>query len=682
MLLVAVTTGAWAQETTTLLEYGTNDVAWTAARLAEWTAGGSPAITDGYVGISGGNGGYATSKTISPASNSIINVTAVWRGRSNTGRAFSAGNGSYFRFGNIIVAQNDQDKKHGYGFAGLSNISGVTTFTAGSYRVDIAGCTWLKIEMEINTANNAVTSFSVKSEDGNTTYASASGIVLTNPDYTTVAFGYHKSGSVSTSNAEQLKSIKVTQTTQPVETAKYTVKYVCNAVEVKDAAVRSGVVDDDIALTAADMENFYANDKKYIYVSNDVEGKKVAKGDGTVVTVTFREAATYAWTAKSSVGTYSISGSVFEGDKASVKYPLYQLVEGKLWTKAATDKVFAQSFDITEDNQQLTLEYSETDIDNVVFYAEVEDIAGMGVVSSGNAEARSSLRAAGYSISGNTLVTTLPQGKYKVNAVFYSPTSAGGKYKFYTGLRELWSETTGNSNATVASQDVVLAKAIDNEILLGQGGSTAAVDLIYIQSLGAPTAEELAAAEEADYNANHISATIPSSGIGTIASAYAIDCANLPSGVKAYKVSNVSANAATLEEVTTAVAPGTGLILRGTAGTYDIPVVAEGTDISGTNELKAAVTATDIEANTAYILQGGQFHLVNAASTVPAGKAYLPVANVSGARTISLSFGEITGVSEVAAEAKAVADGKFIKNGQLVIEKNGKVFNANGAQIK
>ena len=677
-LLVGGVSSAWA-DTTTLLEYGTSDVAWTAEGLAEWTAGGTPTITDGYVGISGGNGSYATSKTISPAANTILNVTAVWRGRSNTGRDFSAGNGSYFRFGNIIVAQNDQAKKHGYGFAGLGNIASVTTFTAGSYRVDIASCTWLKIEMEINTASNTVTSFSITSEDGNTTYASASNVVLSDADYTTVAFGYHKSGSVSTNNAEQLKSIKVTQTTQSVETADYTVKYVCDGVEIKEAAVRTSVVGSDIALTDDDIANFYANEKKYIYVSSDVEGKKVA--EGAVVTVTFREAAVYAWTASSNVGTYSISGSVFEGDNASVKYPLYVLVEGKLWTKAATDKVFAQSFEVTENNQQLTLEYAETEIDNVVFYAEVEDIDGMGIVNSGNAEARSSQRAAGYSASGNTLVTTLPQGKYKVTASFYSPTSAGGKYTFYTGLREIWATTTGNANATNADAEIVLAKETNNKILLGQTGATAAVDYIYIQSLGDPSAEELAAAEEADYNASHVSVTIPSSGFATLSSAYNLNLSSV--SLVAYTVSEISSTSVTLSDISNNLIPAnTGVILEGTPGTYDIEIQESAIDPISGNLLKAAVTATAVGENEVYVLKDGKFCLVTGASTVPAGKAYFMASEVPAeARALTIEIGgKTTGISKVEA---AVAEGAEIYNmlGQRVAQPTKGLYIVNGKKV-
>lgn len=494
VLLAVAVTGAWAQPTT-LLEYGTGDMPWSADNLAEWTAGGGPAVIDGYVEVSGGNGSYATSKTIAPAANAVINVQAVWRGASSTGRTFAQGNGSYFRFGNIIVVQNDQNKQHGYGFTGLGGIGSVTTFTAGSYRVDVTSCTWLLIEMEINTASNTLTSFAIKSEDGANTYASAENVALTDADYTTVAVGYHKSGSVSTTNKEDLKWVKVTQTEQVVETADYTVKYVCDGVEVKEAAVRTGVQGADIVLNASDMANFYADGKKYIYVSNDAETKTVS--NETVVTVTFREAAKYAWTARSNVGTYTLSGETFEGDWANVKYPLYLLVEGKLWSKGPINSIYAQDFLIESNNQELTLNYAETDIDNVVFYAEVEDIEGMGFVDYGNASARSSQRAAGFSPSGNTRVTTLPQGKYRVVASFYSPTSGGGYYKMYAGQRIFWEKATANANATVADVTLVAAKE-SNEILLAQGGATAAVDYIYIQSLGEPTADELAAAKAED----------------------------------------------------------------------------------------------------------------------------------------------------------------------------------------
>lgn len=215
LLMMTGVKGAWGQTETTLLEYGTNDVPWTADRLAEWTAGGSPTIKDdSYVEITGDNGSYATSKELPLTADAVLHVKAVWRGSSNTGRAWSDNkdNGSYFRFGNIVIAQNDQDQKHGYTFGGLSNMHSVTTFQAGLYRMGIGSSTWLLIEMEINTATNKLKSFTIKSEDGNTTYVTVSDQQLSNANYSTVEFGYNKSSSVSYTNIEDLKSIKITST--------------------------------------------------------------------------------------------------------------------------------------------------------------------------------------------------------------------------------------------------------------------------------------------------------------------------------------------------------------------------------------------------------------------------------------------------------------------------------------
>ena len=671
-------------QTTTLLEYGTGDVAWTKENVAEWTAGGSPALADGIVTISGGNGSYETSKAITPTANAIINVTAVWRGASSTGRAFSAGNGSYFRFGNIYVAQNDQDQKHGYGFTGLSNIGSVTTFTAGSYRVDVTSSTWLKIEAEINTATNTLTSFTIKSEDGATTYATVSDVALTSPDYTTVAFGYRKSGRVSTTNKEQLKSVKITETQQVVSTADYTIKYVCGGVEVKPAVVRTSIVGSDITLIDSDKESFYNNDntKKYIYDGDgsEVSGKTVLGDGSAVVEVPFREAAIWAWTASSNHGSFTASGSTFEGDKVNISYPLYVFEGNKLYTKAANNSTYNQQYDITKDNEVFTLEYSDADID-AIFYTEAEDVVGMTKYDGGNASARSSQRAVGYTETENVVFTTLPAGKYKIVGSYYSPTSAGGHFYIYAGNRVILDNTVGNANATAFNAEFVLVKE-SNKIAFGKGGGyTSAFDYVYIQQLATPTAEEITAAEAADHAADYISVTVKTTGT-TFSSAYAIDCDKLPAGVKAYKVTKMTASEVTASEVTGQVAANTGLILKAdVAKSYDIPVVASGVAVED-NLLKAAVTATPVAADQAYGLKDGKFHKLNA-GTIPAGKAYLLASDVTAPELSIVFEGNLTGISVASATSKnegvvydlqgrKVANptkGLYIQNGRKVILK-------------
>ena len=389
----------------------------------------------------------------------------------------------------------------------------------------------------------------------NATINSVSGCTLstTLSDGSHLFFEVNETQSAITFNigrAGCIVSVLVMEKDASVATVDYTVKYVCNGQEVKEAETRSGVEGQAIVLTANDTQDFYAADgsMKYIFVSSDVEGKTIA--DGVVVTLTFREAEKYAWTAKSNVGTYTMTGEAFEGDKVVVKYPLYVLVNGKLWTKPATNKVFAQSFDVTENGVEFELTYSETDIE-AIYYTEVEDIEGMGIIASGNAEARSSQRAAGYSISGTTAITTLPAGKYKIVACFYSPTSAGGQYSFYSGNREIWNFTTGNSNTTNGDAEFVLAK--ESSIDLGQGSKNAAVDYLYIQSLGDPTPDELSEATAADQAADQAAALAEAKSIlqQTITLAGSVNPEALADAISAAQTA-LDAEDATVETITAA----------------------------------------------------------------------------------------------------------------------------------
>ena len=480
--------------TTTLLEFGTNDVAWTTEGLATWTAGGTPTIIENsYVHISGGNGSYETSKTISPTANAIVNVTAVWRGRSNTGRAFEKGNGSYFRFGNIVVAQNDQDQKHGYIFTGLTNISSVSTFTAGSYRTDNPA--FLLIEAEINTATNTLTSFTIKSEDGATTYVTQSNQPLSPADYTTVAFGYKKNGSVSTSNFEDLKSVKITQTTQDVQVSGYTIKYQDmsgNKLKADDTS-RSGVVGEAITVTDNDKADFYTGEgdsrKKWTYASDNSaeESNKIAEDGSTVVIVKFSEVAKYSYSATTKAGEielpYSYAGSQFKGETVKIPYPRYQLQSGTLYTKAATSNEYNYSFTLDSDNQEETITgYSDSEIENVIFYTEGEDIAGATKhTSTGAISTRSSASAVGTSDGALTIMNGLPAGKYQIVVAFYKNNSANVSTSFTIGSSVVnVSTNTSNTNLQEATSEEFVVSNTSDVVWAGTG----LLDYVYIQKTG------------------------------------------------------------------------------------------------------------------------------------------------------------------------------------------------------
>ena len=166
----------------------------------------------------------------------------------------------------------------------------------------------------------------------------------------------------------------------------------------------------------------------------------------------------------------------------------------------------------------------------------------------------------------------------------------------------------------------------------------------------------------------------------TFSSAYPIDCANLPEGVTAYKVTNMTASTVTAVEVTEAVAANTGLIFKATtAGSFNIPVAATGTDISATNLLQAAVTATAVDANTAYGLKDGKFVKLNAGN-VPAGKAYLLATSIQ-APELGIDFGgNVTGIENVNRET--ITNNRYFNlSGQHVAQPTKGLYIVNGKKV-
>ena len=167
----------------------------------------------------------------------------------------------------------------------------------------------------------------------------------------------------------------------------------------------------------------------------------------------------------------------------------------------------------------------------------------------------------------------------------------------------------------------------------------------------------------------------------TFSSAYAIDCDALPAGVKAYKVTKMTASEVTASEVTGQVAENTGLILvADAAGKYDIPVVASGVAVEG-NLLKAAVAATEVAADKAYGLKGGKFHKLNA-GTIPAGKAYLLTDDITSAPELSIVFGgEATGIADVRGKMEDVRSDFFDLQGRKVAQPAKGLYIQNGRKV-
>jgi len=189
-----------------------------------------------------------------------------------------------------------------------------------------------------------------------------------------------------------------------------------------------------------------------------------------------------------------------------------------------------------------------------------------------------------------------------------------------------------------------------------------------------------------------VTTSISSYGWATFSSDYALDFSKATTGLEAYIITGHSGNAVTKSQVTGTVPAGTGLLLKGAAGSYNIPIVgSSSTDVSG-NLMKAGTGASVASetGKTKYVLgvNAGKAEfqkIVSTAATVPTGKAYLEFNAEIDARTVLNIEDDFTGINAIeAAEAKAESpkDGKFLENGKIVIVKNGVKYSANGQILK
>lgn len=470
-----------------------------------------------------------------------------------------------------------------------------------------------------------------------------------------------------------IKNPKVTVTYIPSSSlASCTVKYVLQGTntELKTAATYSAEIDGYYQLTEDDKASIYANDKKYIYVSDDAASQKISSDGTTVITVTFREAGTWNYTVNAVNADNTVlkvlgKGTCFEGDKVYVPYSEYINVNGTLYQSSAQNQSFKQSVTMTADNMVANVSYAKTAITNVAFYTEGEDIEGVTIINTGNADARCSNAAAGFATEDLKFVT-LPAGVYQITANVYSPTSAGGSYAIKNGEEELFSFTSGNSNRTSKTSDFIWLTE-ETELSISAGSKSYAYDLIYIQSI--PT--EPLAITSAGY-----ATFVPTSNV------------KIPAAVKAYTVKvNDDKATITLGEIAAdaVVKGGTAILVEGAEGSYNFAETTATETTLADNDLVAA-DGTEVADGTQYGLAqvDGKvgFHKIKSGETLTKGKAYLKVSDGNAAKMsfFSLNGGELTAISGV--EAAKAANGEFYTlQGVRVAKPSKGLYICNGKKV-
>ena len=310
----------------------------------------------------------------------------------------------------------------------------------------------------------------------------------TNPVASFESFGYGVGGNTDRADAFDDLKITTTEGNYNVESATYTVNYVCDGTIIKTAE-RTGDVDSPISLTVEDKSDQVIDGVKYIYVSDDVEEKTVAGDGSTVVTVTFRKAATWSYAIKAVEGENVLGilslGTVIEGDAVSFGYPQYYAVDGTLYQSAKqnANPWWGMNYTPTADNAEHTINYTKLDLTNIVFCKEAEDIETLTKITGGNTDIRASNRAGAYAAS-DAVITTLEPGKYILYSALYG--NAGTTYTFKAGEATILELSTNGNPVHTASEEFELYAQTDIIVpQAGNGGnSPKVIDYIIIQKTG------------------------------------------------------------------------------------------------------------------------------------------------------------------------------------------------------
>ena len=658
MMCLLGTVVSWAGEATTIYERGTT-TAWSSDDLADWTQSYCTATIAGGLSVTTTNAGWTCTKEIKATNGTVVTLTATIHTGGAPGRS---GSYDYVQIGGVSLRFNEQDKVASVDVDGTSTNLTLTYNRATDYNVEIT----------------------IDQSSGNVSYTcgTVSGTASSSTAISNIIFGHNKAGKENYAVNTILKNIAVTEKEPEATSVNYTINYIFNSNTIKTVNAQN------YANTSIKAENpITINNVKY-YIADGETTSMTLGSDATtnVLNVNLRLAGTQTVKINAIDSDNNIlktfSDTRIEGEAtANLYYTRAIEYDGKYYTiPAANGNVdnYAVSMAYGSDDVNITYTLNE----DITYYAE-ETALNLSGTFRGNPQAQN--RASGGSwnnLTANSYLytNTLAKGTYTIDVSARNHGSAAGSLAVQVRtsdgqlLNTIQDVSWNNSECAVKTVTDITVPEGAIIAIAETAGATSNVDIDYVIAYRTGDAVE--------------QITINEIGVSSYVTTYPLDFSTL-TGVKALIATSETEDQIVMTKVTE-VPANTPIIVRGPAGTYDIPV-GTCTALTSTNLLKGSATESinaGDEEGTVYALKksDGEFHKVAATVTIPAKIAYfVSTATTAGAKEIKsyTIFGEDeTAVSSVNADTEKANVRLFNVAGQqvgagykgLVIDENGNKY--------
>lgn len=644
---------AWAEDTYEIVYTRATVSSWGTTDIADW-GGNSNLTVDAAHGLffnpTKPGSAYLATKSFSIEENAKVKYEVSWYVGLSTGRS---SNYEYIQFGDRVrISWNSN-----YFF--YLNTDGVSS-TDNPIGSKGSNTTYKKsISIIFDTAKKTVESFSFDGID-----LSAKVVGTLNGNFNSLTFGFQRGGSTSNwSYPNGLETVTVSQCEQEVTSAGYTINYKLGENVVKTVSSSSTVGSQITADVAVNGEGDYVGNHYLITANTAPSMTLVSNAASNVLNVPVRAPYTATLNVTTTIGENAPSTvitNLVETDAKvcawSYAYPLY-VKSGDVYYKADNTTTFGEGGTFTNGQViEKSVVYSTTD-ENVVFFYD-QATAGTNYTytngTDGNVGAQNA--RGGSTIRGIGLIT-LEAGSYEF-------------VTYFTGWNSRGLVLRDNDNAT----DPIVGLYTDKSDASTAGLHSAAF------SVSTETTCVINGANSGDTKTNQsedfdyvlikkalpvsVPKSISAAGWATYCSPYALDFED--TGLTAYIVTGADANGVLAKEKVTSVPANTGVLLKGDAGNYDIPVVASSSTDVTLNKMVGVTADTPLAAKSIWVLMGSPkigFYCNSNAFTVGANTAYIPVdegnfaapAETTGAKTrfFSLDGDDATAINGIESEKNA-----------------------------